>query len=71
MGCFQLQGALANVERLQPLAGQGQELIAAEPLALQTIVINYQMRVGAMREVLNPQTCSSSTSMANEVCCIE
>jgi hypothetical protein len=25
------------------LAGQGQELIAAEPLALQTIVINHQM----------------------------
>ena len=43
MGCFQLQGALANVERLQPLAGQGQELIAADPLALQAIVINQQM----------------------------
>ena len=43
MGCFQLQGALANIERLQPLAGQGQQLIATEPLALQAIVINYQM----------------------------
>ena len=43
MGCFQLQGALANVERLQPLAGQGQQLIATEPHAPQTIVINRQM----------------------------
>jgi hypothetical protein len=40
---FQLQGALANIECLQPLAGQGQELITTEPLALQTIVINQQM----------------------------